>query len=398
MRVVQIGATYVGAQEKIESAIHNYLKKNGHKSYILYAIGNSEEPDIIRYENLLENLLRRGLLKIAGKNPHCAVLSTLRLICNIERFNPDVAHLHILHHGYIDYIMLLKYLAKKKIPVVYTLHDMWAFTGGCYYYFDVQCNSFQTGCSDCPKKTCELDCRQNKTGKYFETKMQLFKKLNKICFVSVSKWVNEEVIKSGIGAYPQYIVWNAIENNRLITSPVKKETDKFYIIGVAANWGERKGISRFIELGKALDDRFRIILVGEAGESVKMNAPDNIVFFGKIEDKIELYNIYAGADINLSMSLEETFGLTFLEAALTGTKSIGLRSTAVPEIIGKVNGYVVAPKVGAVVDLLNILVENREACKLTDAQVESIRNKFSAENMAKHYLGIYREMTLRKEK
>ena len=65
----------------------------------------------------------------------------------------------------------IKFLSKKNIPVVFTVHDMWNFTGGCYYYTNVNCDGFKSGCKKCPKKTKEIDCSNRKTSKYFKKKM-----------------------------------------------------------------------------------------------------------------------------------------------------------------------------------------------------------------------------------
>ena len=132
MKIVQIGGTFVSAQKKIESSIHNFVKAAGHESKILYAISESNDENIICYETRFQNLIRRFLRKYIGKNPHFSVLSTLNIIRHIEKYKPDVVNFHVMHNGYMDYVILLKYLAKKSIPVVFTAHDMWYFTGGCY--------------------------------------------------------------------------------------------------------------------------------------------------------------------------------------------------------------------------------------------------------------------------
>lgn len=114
MRILQIGATYVGAQEKIEYIIHRYLENRGHESFILYAYGTSNDARVIKYESKCTNIMRRILWKYLDRTPHAALLSTIQLLSKIEKIHPDIVHLHILHHGYIDYILLLKYLSRKK--------------------------------------------------------------------------------------------------------------------------------------------------------------------------------------------------------------------------------------------------------------------------------------------
>lgn len=300
MKIVHIGGTYVGAQKKIEHSIHNYCRTKGHESTILYAIGNTDDEQIICYEKKISNLIRRALRKI-NKNPHSSFLGTVCVIHYLEKLRPDIVNLHILHHGYIDYILLLSYLAKRRIPVVFTAHDMWFFTGGCYYYTNIKCEGFQQGCKKCPKGTKEVDCSSRKTEKYLKKKLYLYSKLSSVSFVSVSPWVYSEMVKSEIGKYPQYMIMNAVGDTKYMPCNVRK-SEKFTIIGVAANWDKRKGIDRFLELAVELNDICNIVLVGNILDEQKNEAPSNVSFVGPVTDMYKLYELYASSDLHVSMS------------------------------------------------------------------------------------------------
>lgn len=403
MKIVQIGATFVGAHEKIENAIHNYLKEQGHESYILYAYGNSKDSCIIKYENKLMNIIRRVMWKYIGKTPKAAIISTINMIKIIKKINPDVVHLHVLHHGYVDYVMLFNYLSKNKIPVVYTMHDMWAFTGGCYHYTNVNCDGFLNGCLNCPKKTIEIDCSQNKTSNYLKLKLNLFGNLEHISFVSVSEWVHGEIMKTELKKYPQYVILNSIDLSTFIniaTDDYQTELkmfemkDKFYIFGVASNWDDRKGIMRFFELAKILGNDYKIILAGNADDRMRETAPSNIEFIGLINDKRLLYALYGKSDIHISMSFEETFGLTFVEAAFCGTKSIGFDSTAIGQVIDRVKGFVIPGNdIQRMAGKVRELSSNRSMCKLSDEEKTEVIRFFSSERMAKEYYRVYLDVT-----
>ena len=392
MRILQVGATFVGAQKKIEYAIHQHMLRQSHDSSILYAIGESDDRNIVCYENRLDSLVRRALRKVLGKNPRFALISTLKLIRRIKEYRPDLIHIHIIHHGYLDYGLLLKHIAKQKIPVIFTAHDMWFFTGGCYYYSEIGCDRFKTGCVDCPKSSSELDCRRGATEKYLKKKLSLFKKLSDVSFVSVSPWVHSEIKKSSLASYPLYTVMNAVDNVNY-TPLAKTKREKFTVIGVAANWDGRKGLNRFYELGLALKDLCDIILVGNVEESLKDGAPSNITFYGYAKSTDELYDLYASCDLHVSMSFEETFGLTFVEAALCGIRSIGFNSTAIPAVIEKTHGYVISPcSVGGVTEKIRQLIQNRESCEITEEEGLEIKEYFSPKRMALEYQRVYEEI------
>lgn len=392
MKIIQIGGTFVGAQKKIESSIHNFLQTTGHESKILYAIGESDDKNIICYENRFLNLIRRFLRKYIGKNPHFSLLSTLNIIRYIEEYKPDVVNFHVMHNGYMDYVILLKYLANKKIPVVFTAHDMWFMTGGCYHYADIGCEEFKKGCLNCPKHKKELDCSQRKTGKYFLQKKRLFEKLHRISFISVSAWVHAEISRSHLNRYQNYLVWNALDDMEplAVVPAFDLPNGKFKIIGVAGSWTESKGINRFFELASLLGDDFEITLVGGINNAWKAFAPNNMRFAGSISNSTELQKLYASSDLHVSMSLEETFGMTFVESAFAGIRSMGFNCTAIPGVLKKVHGYIIpAADVAAAAEQIRLLSNNRINCRLSETEYTEIVKIFSANGMAKEYAEIY---------
>lgn len=392
MKILQVGASYTGAQKKIEYAIHDYCRKNGYESKIFYAIGESDDPDISCYENRFLSFIRRGLRKFLGKHSCFALLSTLKLIRKIKKYAPDIVHLHVIHHGYMYYEMLFKYLAKKRIPTVLTAHDMWFFTGGCYYYSTVGCEGFLTGCHNCPKCENELDCSRSSTARKLKKKLDMFENLNKTTFVSVSPWVYSEMKKSALSKYSQYVIMNSVDKTDY-PYVLHKKNEKFTIIGVAAAWDERKGLKRFYELGEMLGNNINIILVGSVEEELKKDAPANITFYGYTKSVEELHELYSKSDLHVSMSCEETFGLTFVEAALAGIRSLGFNSTAIPAVLDKVHGYVIAScTVEDVAKKIRELIKDRDACVISEHEHQEIREYFSAERMASEYKNIYEEI------
>lgn len=395
MHVLQIGGTYVGAQKLIEGETHRWLMKNGCESHVLFAVGESDDRNVICYETHFENICRRGLCKIFGNNPRFARWQTYRIIRYIKKWKPDVVHLHVLHHGYIDYILLLDYLAREKLPVVYTMHDMWAATGGCYHYSTQRCEKFQDGCRTCEADPATLDCRPKQTEKLFSVKNALFEKLDKLCFVAVSPWVEAEARRTMLARYPICTVRNALASPLNVDSP-RQATGKFRILGVAACWDKRKGIDRFFELAQLLGDRFEIKLVGDAEETVKAKAPRNILFLGRVNDPAQLFALYAQADLHVSMSFEETFGMTFIEAALAGTKSMGFNKTAIPYVIEKVYGYVLkSDQVAEMADAIFALSKHRENCKLNSEQLVAVQDYFSSDKMARSYYAVYEKVMVK---
>ena len=397
MRILQIGATFVGAQKKIEYAIHRYVLEKGHDSTILYAIGESNEQGIVCYENKFENLIRRGLRKVVGKKPQFAILSTLKAIRFIKRCNPDLVNIHTIHHGYLDYEMLLKYLAKRQNPVVFTVHDMWPFTGGCYYYTKENCDGWEFGCKNCPANRNRLDNSPQKTSEYYELKKNLFSDFSNIHFVTVSEWVASEMRKSFLQNHPISVIENGMDlfeasgidaDNQI----AERYKDRKKLLSVAAAWDERKGLYRIFEMAKILGETYVFFLVGGISDELKRVAPSNIVFLGYVRNQEKLAWLYSFVDLYVSASVEETFGMTFIEAAFCGTKSIGFNSSAIAETVKGVLGYLVNDIDSN--DMATRIVEifAGEETKLSAVDINKIVQRYSSSTMAEKYYELYLDL------
>lgn len=396
MRIVQISGALAGAQKIIEEAIHVCALEQGHESCVLYACGTPSMEKEICYESRIENLLTRGLRKYVAKHPHFSLLQTLRLIWKIERFTPDVVHLHVLHHGYTDFPVLMKYLAKRKIPVVYTMHDMWAFTGGCYHYTGLSCTEYQSGCTNCPAKKSDLDVAKCLVAKSYAAKEKLLSRLEKLHIVTVSQWVKQELSGSFLAEYPISVIPNGVSADGIRKSEAAgsaQNDGKVHLLSVAASWTERKGIQLLLDLAETLGDHYEIWLVGSASEEVRKKAPKNIVFMGYCNDKSKLFDYYRDCDLYVSASQEETFGMTFVEAAYVGTRSVGYAGTAIGDTLKSVYGVAVEKySAEAFADAIeNIL--SQDCVKLTGEQVTEIQSRCSVEAMAQTYMDLYMKMT-----
>ena len=393
MKIVQIGGALNGAQKIIEEAIHHRAIEQGHESYIFYACGKSDEPGIIKYENRFENLLTRALRKYVGKMSCYSALQTRRLIRKIESIQPNIIHLHVLHHGYTDYMMLFKYLVKEQIPVVYTMHDMWAFTGGCYHFRSLNCAGFQTGCGNCQCLPNLLDTTLTNVTEEWKKKKELFEKVRNLNIVAVSAWVAEEVRRGFLAQFPISVIPNGVlQCNRDKPLPNCAPDKKFQIICVAASWTKEKGIDILLKLAKLLSDEAELLLVGGVADEMLAKAPSNIRFYGYCSDREKLFDLYRMATIHVSASLEETYGMTFVEAALAGTRSVGFASTAIEETLQGVYGVAVEQFTAYALRDAIITIKQEKKGKLSIKEIECVADRYSVIIMADKYLSLYEKI------
>ena len=339
-----------GSTGHIAEDIGRLAIKNGWKSYIAY--GRKALPSqshLIRVGNTLDILWHALVTRLFDLHGLSSRRATKKFIKQIEKLNPDVIHLHNIHGYYLNYKILFEYLSKCGKPVVWTLHDCWAFTGHCPHYAYIKCSAFQSeeGCKRCPLKMFYPKSILFSNVAYnFGQKKKYFNLLgqDQLTLVTPSKWLSDEIAKSYLGHYKRVVINNGIDLDVFKPAEKSAPNNKKIILGVASVWDERKGLADFIKLAALLQTDEEIILVGLSESQIKSLPKDkNIHGIRRTESQQELAELYSKALVYFNASVEETFGMTCAEALACGTPVIAYNSTAVPETISNETGIVVEP-------------------------------------------------------
>lgn len=151
-------------------------------------------------------------------------------------------------------------------------------------------------------------------------------------------------------------------------------------------WEKRKGLVDFIELSKRLSEEYTITLIGLSQEQID-TLPQNIKGIERTSSLDELVGYYQNADLYLNLSVEETMGLTTVEAMACGTPCIVYDKTAVPEIVDENSGIVVE---ASNIDELVHTIESFDFNKFNTDQVRKRAETFSLEKMRNAYMETYR--------
>ena len=339
----------VGSTGKIAAALLQLLKKNGHEGRIAYGVGEAKsvEPGeayriVSRGQYYAHNLLSR----LTGREGRFSAAATQKLTADIRAFDPDVIHLHNLHGHYLNYEVLFRFLKEFGKPLVWTLHDCWAMTGQCTHFMAVNCEKWKTGCKNCSMLGEYPQCytRGDVPGNYARKK-SAFTGVPDLTLVTPSRWMAEAAKGSFLGEYPVHVIHNGIDLSvfRPTESDFRKKyqcEDKTVLLGVAFDWGYRKGLDVFAELAKRLDERYQIVLVG-TNDAIDRQLPENIISIHRTQDQRELAQIYSAADLLVNPTREEAFGLVNAEALACGTPVLTFRTGGSPEIPDESCGCVV---------------------------------------------------------
>lgn len=360
-----------GSTGKIAEQIGLCAQAHGWESHIAYGRENNPSKNrLVKvgfmldvYEHYAENILwdNEGL---ASRN------ATKVFLRQVDIIKPDIVHLHNIHDHWMNYKLLLIYLAEKKIPVVWTQHDQWITTGHCYY-IPIGCERWKSECYDCPlNKWYSLD----KSRRNFNLKKNLCVGLKSLTIVPVSEWLADNMRQSHLKNRPIEVIHNGIDVN--VFRPQAMDVHKRYcideskkiVLGVAAVWDVRKGLTDFYQLAKWLPaDEYAIVIVGKLTEEKQtVEGGCQMVFVDRTQNALELAQLYSAASVFANPTYQDNYPTTNLEAIACGTPVVTYRTGGSPEAVDENTGLVIEQ--GDVEALKNAVIELsgkdlREACR-----------------------------------
>ena len=401
MRILQINSVCgVGSTGRIATDLYKVLEEQGYECKIAYGRGNAPEGiDSIKIGSNLDNYAHVFKTRVFYYHGFGSVSSTKTFIEEVKEYNPDIIHLHNIHGYYINIEILFNYLKEANKPVIWTLHDCWAFTGHCAYFDYIGCDKWKNGCGKCPQKQGYPTSNVFDNSKFnYEKKRELFTSVKNMTIVTPSKWLANLVKESFLGKYPVEVINNGIDLN--VFKPTESNfrerynlQEKFIVLGVASVWEERKGLKYFIELSEKLSDDYKIVIVG-VNEKQKKELSENILAITRTNNVKELVEIYTAADVFVNPTLEDNFPTTNLEALACGTFVVTFNTGGSVESIDCRTGKIVRKKnmkelVEAIISIYDTEKETVHLlCK------ERVDNLFNKEYKFKEYLKLYYGMNL----
>lgn len=305
----------------------------------------------------------------------------------------DIIHLHWVNSDFVS----IKGISKIKKPTVWTVRDMWPFTGGCHYSID--CTNYTHNCGNCP----QLGSRKEYDFSRFvvNRKKRFFSK--KIIVVGISNWICNLVRSSSVfkGHRVEYIqnnidmaIFFAVEKKKAREALGLATNKKIILIGAKNVSDFYKGFNKFVEALKKLD-RSKYFICFFGSDDCNYNGLGfEFKNYGNIDDDVKLRNIYSAADIFVAPSIMEAFGKTVAESMLCGTPVVCFDATGPKDIVDhKVNGYLATPFIPE--DLakgIDWIAEEANYDLISSNAKNKIKNNFSNLIVAKKYISLYKDM------
>lgn len=394
MKVLSINLGNYSSTGSIAQGIKQEAKKHGIEYVLAYPFDPRNKPsgeDDWLIGNAFGRKCSIALGMITGYNGCFSLFSTLKLLRRIKRYQPDIIHFHNLHNNYVNLPILFRYVKKNHIKIVWTLHDCWSFTGQCPYFEMVGCEKWKTGCHSCQRYKEYPKAFIDNTKKMWHLKKKWFNGVENLTIVTPSAWLADLVKQSFMGEYPCQVINNGI--NLSVFKPTSSDwkerqglSSKKVILGVAFDWGVRKGLDVFINLANRLSEEYQIVLVG-TNEQVDKMLPTNIISIHCTQNQQELAEIYSAADIFVNPTRDEVLGLVNIEALACGTPGITFNSGGSPECYSQ--------DCGAVVECGDVDAMEREVIRICNETPYSLDNctkraaMFNKDDRFKDYIDLY---------
>lgn len=349
MKIVEINASNYGSTGNIMLGITKHLREAGHDVLVCYPATRRNHSRTVEGAFVIGNQLGRNinlnLSKWTGREDRLFRCATRKLLRTIDRFQPDVIHLHNIHGWYLNFPMLFDYIKRKQVRVVWTFHDCWPVTGHCPHFDMIGCDKWKTQCGDCPIYRDYPESCVDNSSHLHAVKKQVFLGVEDLTIVTPSRWLTGIVGQSYLLDYPVEVVHNGIDLD--IFQPVPSDfrkrfhcEDKKLLLGVAFGWNKRKGLDVLVRLAKDLDDAYQVVIVG-TDKSVESNLPENIIAIRRTHSREELAAIYSAADLLVNPTREDTLPTVNLEALACGTPVLSFRTGGCPETVDDTCGRVV---------------------------------------------------------
>lgn len=319
------------------------------------------------------------------------------IVNKINSLSPDVVHLHWINAGMIK----IEDLAKIKAPIVWSLHDMWAFTGGCHY--DELCGAYKNKCGECIVLASKK--KKDISSKIFNRKQKTYSKIMNMTIVGLSNWLKTCAENSALFQGKKIVnlpnpidskvfqAFDKLKARELWGLPKNKKLVLFGAMGATSD--PRKGFNELSQALKHLDrDDIEFVV---CGTSTPLNPPNigcKTHYIGRLSDDVSLVTLYGAVDVMIVPSLQENLSNAIMESLACATPVVGFDIGGNSDLIEhKYNGYLAQPF--DTTDLANgiewVLDNDRYEILCSNAREKVIR-EFDSEIVAEKYIQLYKEI------
>ncbi len=417
MRVLIINTSErIGGAAIAASRLMEALKNNGIKAKMLVRDKQTDQMTVIELKKSCLNIWKFIWERIViWKANHFKrhelfsvdIANTGIDVTSLPEFKQaDVIHLHWINQGMLSLRNIQQILESGK-PVVWTMHDMWPFTGICHYAG--ACERYQTECRNCPLLYGNGH-KKDLSYRTFQKKKRLLEKAN-ITFIACSRWLESMAKKSEL-LKGQTItnIPNAINTN--LFKPRNKqearkkcslpEDKKLLLFGSLKITDKRKGVEYLIKACELLcrkypemKEQLGVVVMGKQAQQMAELIPFPVYNMDYVSDEKKLVDIYNAIDLYVTPSLQDNLPNTIVESMACGVPCVGFNVGGIPQMIDHLhNGYVAEYQ--SAEDFANGIhwaLSEGEYQYLSEEACRKAVSCYSESAVSKKYIDIYNKVT-----
>jgi len=326
-----------------------------------------------------------------------------KLAANVARFNPDIVHLFWVNSGFLK----IETLKKLNRPIVWTLHDMWPFTGGCHY--DNECGKFQHSCGNCPILNSGRE--RDLSRRVWKRKIKSWRDIP-IVVVATSHWLADCARSSSIFRNQRIeVIPNGIDTEKY--KPISKEVarsaynlpqEKKLILfsAFSATTDKRKGNQFLSEAIKKISltdwgKDTELVIIGATKPKTEQNVDLGLTvhYMGYLHDEISQVLLYSAADVMVAPSMQENLSNTVMESLACATPVVAFNIGGMPDMIDHLgNGYLATPfNSDDLADGIQWVLESEPRHDLLSKHArQTVETRYSLKTVANKYLELYQDI------
>lgn len=314
----------------------------------------------------------------------------------------DVLNFHSLHSGRFSY-WAIPALTKHK-PAVWTLHDMWAFTGHCSYSYE--CDRWKTGCGKCPHLDSYPEIHRDTTRPIWKLKDWIYHRSD-LTIVTLSRWLTEQAKNSILNRFPIHYIPNGIDTSlyRPLNSNQCRielgipDNKRVLMFGAQQINDFRKGSDLLIKALSSLPDSLKaetvLMTLGSNSDTIAQAAGMETINLGYINNDETKAKAYSAADLFLFPTRADNLPLMLQESMACGTPMISFKVGGVPDLVRPgITGYLADPE--DIADFRHGIIKLLEDCRLRADMGKQCRDivvqEYSIELQTQRYIELYQQI------
>ncbi|MBD2343419.1 glycosyltransferase family 4 protein [Anabaena subtropica] len=382
--------------------LHQGLLKQGINSKLLVGIVKTDHSEVaaVPRKHRLENQLFR-LNRLLGLN-YLHLVSTFDILKHNFYQQADIINFHNLHTEYFNYLAIPA-LTKSK-PAIFTLHDMWSFTGHCAYSYD--CDRWQQGCGQCPYPETYPAIARDNTRLEWKLKNWVYSN-SRLMIITPSQWLTEQTKKSMLNRFPIYHIPNSIDTDAyqplnkdkcrdILRIPAQK---KVLMFAADSLKDSRKGGDLLVKALQSLPESLKtetlLLTLGNGGEKIGDVVGIPTLNLGYVSSDRLKSIAYSAADLFIFPTRADNLPLVLQESMACGTPMVSFKIGGVPDLVRPgISGYLAQPE--DTQDFCHGIIQLLENEQLRITMSENCRaitlKEYALDLQAKRYIEIYQKV------